>query len=199
MSVASQDDKREQDTETRPRTGTMSLMFQKGLKGWIREHDTLKEYCSYSDTALRYHPITQQDLIATGTRDYESAKRILGGKSKDPNQDHKVIQFMSYVAKRLTTIPLELCEGPRVVALHMGYNVLQRIDNNFFRMPVLRELNLDQNELEEIVAEFRYLTTLEILSMKNNKIAHISYHFCALTNIRELSLSHNKLTVVCIL
>jgi len=178
----------------------MSLMFQKGLKGWTREHDTLKAYgAEAADTALRYHPITQQDLIATGTRDYESAKRIFGGKSKDPNQGHKVIQFMSYVAKRLTTIPLKLRAGPRVVALHMGYNMLQRIDNNFFRMPVLRELNLDQNELEEIVAEFRYLTTLEILSMKNNKIAHISYHFCALTNIRELSLSHNKLTVVCIL
>ena len=40
----------------------------------------------------------------------------------------------------------------QVLELHMGYNLLPRIDVTFFRMPVLRELNLDQNELEEISA-----------------------------------------------
>jgi len=76
----------------------------------------------------------------------------------------------------------------------MGYNLLARLDAMFFRMPVLRELNLDQNDLTEISAEFRYLTLLEVLSVKNNKIEHISYHFCELTGLRELSLSENKLT-----
>ena len=145
------------------------------------------------ERAQQYIPITEQDLIATGTTDYEAASRVFG-KSKDPKLGLAVIKFQSFVAQNLTTIPLELRSAPRIQALHMGYNQLPRIDSTFFRMPVLKELNLDQNELEEIPAEFRYLTVLEVLSIKNNRLKHINYHFCTLTNLRELALSHNELT-----
>jgi hypothetical protein len=38
-----------------------------------------------------------------------------------------------FVAKKMVSIPLELREAPRVLTLHMGYNLLSRIDNSFYR------------------------------------------------------------------
>jgi hypothetical protein len=137
------------------------VVVMKGVKGWSAVQQQQKDYRkAREEDALRYAPITQQDLIDTGTRDYESAKRAFGGRAKDATQGLKVIEFMSYVGKDLTTIPLELRDGPRIRTLHMGHNMLPRIDVSFFKMPIIRELNLDQNELEEIPAEFRLVFCL---------------------------------------
>mmetsp|Transcript_25016 Transcript_25016/g.63124 ORF Transcript_25016/g.63124 Transcript_25016/m.63124 type:complete len:502 (-) Transcript_25016:54-1559(-) len=166
-----------------------SDLFVRGRISYTEDRDALRAYAKAGESkVLEYKVIRAPDLVATGTRDYLSASKMVNGQP-----DAHKIQHLNMAAHSLKHVPLELTMAPPLITLHLGFNHLTTINPRLFAMAFLAELNLDSNEIRELPSSIGKCVSLRVLTAKNNKIELLPATFSMLTALEELSLAHNEL------
>uniref|UniRef100_A0A6U2DCI6 Uncharacterized protein n=1 Tax=Hemiselmis andersenii TaxID=464988 RepID=A0A6U2DCI6_HEMAN len=166
-----------------------SDLFVRGKISYTEDRDALRAYAKAGESkVLEYKVIRAPDLVATGTRDYMSASKMVNGQP-----DAHKIQHLNMAAHGLTHVPLELTMAPPLLTLHLGFNNLTTINPRLFAMAFLSQLNLDSNDIVELPSSIGKCVSLRVLTAKNNKIQLLPSTFSFLTNLEELSLAHNEL------
>eukprot|EP00961_Rhodomonas_salina_P044099 592058-Rhodomonas_salina.1 len=105
----------------RVRSGDQAGLFRRGLEGWVKDGLQLRDYAREKDVRVNsYVPITAADLKASGTKDWESASKVVHGKRSDDKEagGREIIPFMDLSVKQLTHTPLELTKKPSIISLY---------------------------------------------------------------------------------
>jgi len=76
----------QQAMKGRTSSGNLSGLFQRGLEGWVKDSLNLQDYAEAKSLKVKsYVPISSEDLKVSGTKDWESARKVV---SRQTLQSH---------------------------------------------------------------------------------------------------------------
>lgn len=94
----------------------------------------------------------------------------------------------------LKVIPDFLNQLDSLKVLIIRSNQLSKIEDNAFKIPSLKRLNLTNNQLDKLPTSLSDLNQLEILELKENKFTTFPKEILNLKNLKVLNLSKNQLS-----
>ena len=173
----------------------MNIIAEKAIWNWADKHNISKDDIPREkDALLNLKRLSFINLNYIGEKQFTSLPKEIGNLKKLILLQLGDIIYEEMVLNRLTELPIEICELPKLAYLHLQRNALKELPAWIGNLTKLKELKLGGNFLTSLPKEIGKLEKLEVLTIWQNNLEEIPKEIGFLKNLRGLDISSNKLT-----